>query len=235
MIAVLQTLKDITLTISALAVYVLRKVTPCLRPGEQRVDFVTDQYPQISIKYVERAKRSQKGVLKINIQSRDQKCPNQWQMYLSLGENKTKLVHFLFLEWNQDWNSPLLQNVMLFVCHGNQCHRLTAAGDQVICVYIPELSTEQEEADTRFFYMRDMRRFMVLKTLLLSRQIQMLLCLEVLCPQKFHQPYFSDWHEATNTLYRCDCHWSKAWKRCDRSTSRLTCILMMWHSKCLRW
>ena len=108
-----------------------------------------DQYPQISIKYVERATRSQKGVLKINIQSCDQKCPTQWQKYLSLGENKRDLVHFLFREWNQDCNRPLLQNVMLFVCHGNQCQRLIAAGDHVICVSIPELSTEQEEADTR--------------------------------------------------------------------------------------
>ena len=74
--ALLQTLKDIPLTFSALAVYVLRKVTSCFRPSDQRVDFVTDKYPQISIKYVERATRSQqKGVLKINIQSRDQKCP----------------------------------------------------------------------------------------------------------------------------------------------------------------
>ena len=40
-----------------------------------------------------------------------------------------------------------------------------------------------------FFYVSDMRRFMVLQTLLLSRQIQMLLCLEVLCPRKFHQLY----------------------------------------------
>lgn len=147
--ALLQTLKDIPKTFSAFAVCVLRNVMASLRPGDQRVDFVTDQYPQISIKYVERAKRSQKGVIKVSIQSPDQKCPTQFSKYLSLGQNKTDLVHFLFREWNQDCNSALLQNVMLFVAHGNQCHRLTSAGDQVVCVSIPELSTEQEEADTR--------------------------------------------------------------------------------------
>ena len=127
--ALLQTLKDIPKTFSDLAVYVLRNVVASLRPGDQRVDFVTDQYPQISIKYVERAKRSQKGVIRVTIQSPDQKCPTQFSKYLSHGQNKSDLVHFLFREWSQDCNSDLLQNVMLFVAHENQCHRLSAAGD----------------------------------------------------------------------------------------------------------
>ena len=55
----------------------------------------------------------------------------------------------MFQEWKQDCNSDLLQNVMLFVAHVNQCHRLSASGDQVVCVSVPEIWTEQEEANTR--------------------------------------------------------------------------------------
>ena len=76
-------------------------------------------------------------------------CPTQFTKYLSLGQNKTDLVHFLFREWNQDCHSDLLQNVVLFFANGKQCHRLSATGDQLVCVSVPELATKQEEADTR--------------------------------------------------------------------------------------
>ena len=54
-----------------------------------------DQYPDVSIKNPEWAKRSAAGTIQITIQDGNQKCPTQWKKFLSDGGNKTKLASFL--------------------------------------------------------------------------------------------------------------------------------------------
>ena len=52
-----------------------------------RLDFVADRYPAISIKNSERLKRAAQGVQRVHILNKDQNIPKQWKKYLSSGEN----------------------------------------------------------------------------------------------------------------------------------------------------
>lgn len=56
----------------------------------RRIDFVTDRYPEISIKHLERRKRA-----RVKITGSAQKCRRQWKKYLSSGDNKSELSRFL--------------------------------------------------------------------------------------------------------------------------------------------
>ena len=99
-----------------------------------RVDFVTDQYPTLSIKYAERQRREKKGSLQVEIYivSSKQKCPRQWSKFLSLGSNKTNLVEFFVREWSTpDYNSMLGTSV-LYVTSGKKCWNLISSLDGVI-------------------------------------------------------------------------------------------------------
>ena len=62
-----------------------------------RIDIDFDTYPEISIKNAEHLKRAQKGKLKVNISSANQKCPRQWKKVLSSGGNKE---YFVAREWS---------------------------------------------------------------------------------------------------------------------------------------
>ena len=59
------------------------------------VDFVSDTYPPVSIKNIEREKRSVSGVTRITIGSATQKVPRQFEKFLSSGENKEALIEFI--------------------------------------------------------------------------------------------------------------------------------------------
>ena len=59
------------------------------------VDFVTDRYPDISIKNPERAKHATAGAVKVKMTGAGQKCPKKWKKFLSSGENKRALTRFL--------------------------------------------------------------------------------------------------------------------------------------------
>ena len=63
------------------------------------MDFLTDQYPDISIKGGECNKRATAGFLIDSIQRASQKCPRQWKNFLAVGANKMNLIAFLLKEW----------------------------------------------------------------------------------------------------------------------------------------
>ena len=92
--AVLQSIKEIPATLEELATSVFHSVVPQTTLA-RRVDFVTDRYPDVSIKTPERAKRASVGAVKVNITGGGQKCPKQWKKFLSSGENKRMLTRFL--------------------------------------------------------------------------------------------------------------------------------------------
>lgn len=51
----------------------------------KRIDFVTDRYPDISIKNPERNRRAAcSGVQKTHVHSKDQRVPKQWKKFLSV-------------------------------------------------------------------------------------------------------------------------------------------------------
>ena len=109
-----------------------------------------DQYPDVSIKNPEWAKRSAAGTIQITIQDGNQKCPTQWKKFLSDGGNKTKLASFLVKEWQQQHYLAKLERFGTFLCH--PWLRMPQADcweNGVDCSRVDELCTSQEEADTR--------------------------------------------------------------------------------------
>jgi len=97
--AVLHLLKQVPETFQELALDVFHHARTSLA---RRIDFVTDRYPEISIKHLERRKRANEGVVRVKITGSAQKCPRQWKKYLSSGDNKSELSRFLLNEWCQD-------------------------------------------------------------------------------------------------------------------------------------
>ena len=61
----------------------------------RRIDFVTDRYPDISIKNTERNRRTAEGSLLIKITGGNQRRPQQWKKFLAHGKNKSTLIEFL--------------------------------------------------------------------------------------------------------------------------------------------
>ena len=95
--ALLQSLSAANLprTFSELATLILTMITKKLQEPRGRADFIIDQYPEISIKNIERDQRATRsGSVRINISGGAQKCPQQWSKFLSIGANKSELVHF---------------------------------------------------------------------------------------------------------------------------------------------
>jgi hypothetical protein len=102
--AVLQCLKvaKIPPTFKELAQMILEMIVKImLLYKSNRVDFVTDRYPDLSIKNCERNRGAAAGYQRIEIFSGDQKTPTQWKKFLNCGSNKEALVEFLFKSWCQ--------------------------------------------------------------------------------------------------------------------------------------
>ena len=151
--AVLQSLVSPKGSFADVAKLVFNITTAAFQMGAQRIDFVVDQYPQVSIKTCERNRRSQQGVLKVLINHRDQPCPLQWKKYLSLDENKVALVSFLVKEWSRPEYAASLQHRSLFVTHGNYCTKMSSTdGLSVETSAVVELECTHEEADTRMLF-----------------------------------------------------------------------------------
>ena len=91
--AMLQTIKDVPQTFGDLAEQILQMIVNCARASQAtRIDFVSDRYPAVSIKNLERSKRALSGVTRIRIGGSSQKVPRQFKKFLSLGQNKEPLI-----------------------------------------------------------------------------------------------------------------------------------------------
>ena len=146
--ALLQSLKNIPSTFEQLAKKILDQVIHCAMSHKSaQVDFVTDTYPVVSIKGIERTKRAGKGAEIITIYGKTQKTPSQFKKFLANGSNKEHLVEFLFKTWQDTY---LQTNIKLIVSHGIHCHQLTwDANGKCSAEVVPELIADHEEADTR--------------------------------------------------------------------------------------
>ena len=150
--AVLQSINSAPRTFAELAELVFSITTQAYRSGTTRVDFVTDQYPRVSIKNVERNRRWKSGTLLWKITHPSQKCPTQWKQFLSVGDNKAAFVHFLVQEWSENVEvyGPKLSGRHLVVTCGNSCFELSGVGGtSIFQVPLHELTSTHEEADTR--------------------------------------------------------------------------------------
>lgn len=114
-----------------------------------RIDFVTDTYPDISIKNAERAKRACHGSVKIRITGPKQRCPKQWKKYLSDGENKTGLTTFLLQQWCSDSYAERIGNRTIFFAAGEVCVKIFVVNGKVSSEKVSELACTHEETDTR--------------------------------------------------------------------------------------
>ena len=146
--ALLQSLKNLPATLEQLAKKVLDQVISCAMSHKStRVDFVTDTYPMVSIKGIERTRRAGKGSEVIKIYGKTQKTPSQFKKFLANGSNKEHLVEFLFETWQDLY---LQTNVKLIISHGIHCHQLTWDPNGKCHVEdVEELISDHEEADTR--------------------------------------------------------------------------------------
>lgn len=146
--AMLQTLTRIPEKFSELADIVINIVFHSAGDAK-RIDVVADQYPCISIKNAERSRRSKHGQISVKITSPEQLCPRQWKKTMSSGESKTNLMHFLAEEWASDRHAEKIGDRSLYVTHGCDCTLISVIEGRVVSTFVPELQSNQEEADTR--------------------------------------------------------------------------------------
>lgn len=113
----------------------------------ERVDFVGDRYPAISIKNAERNRRGQIGSAVVSIYSPTQKCPPIWKKFLANGKNKEALLTFLVDQWR---TLKIESNLKLYATYGDKCNLLVFVRDSFPDVrVIDDLRSDHEEADTR--------------------------------------------------------------------------------------
>ena len=121
--AVLQTMKGKWKTFGELADAVFKEIIGLTQHWNvTRLDFVADRYPLLSIKNIERARRAEHGVQKVQIFSKEQKVPKQWKKYMSCGENKESLVVFLCDHWSKYQSCHLSSLSSMFVTSGEKCY-----------------------------------------------------------------------------------------------------------------
>ena len=94
--AVMQAMRSRPDTFGELAETILQNILQlALQHKCTRIDFVTDQYPLISIKNIERSCRADAGSQRMQIFGPDQRTPTQWKKFLSEGTN----TEFLYVVW----------------------------------------------------------------------------------------------------------------------------------------
>lgn len=149
--ALLQSLTSIPPTFGKLSSLVLsRLLSLVVYLKATRVDFVADQYPELSIKGAERSKRAVSGCTRVTIYGKNQPTPSQWKKYLSNGKNKETLISFIIDCW-KELKSEDLSGLTLFITQGEKCLKFhpTSFSHAVVATVVPELESDHEEADTR--------------------------------------------------------------------------------------
>ena len=117
-----------------------------IQEGSQstRIDIVFDVYRLNSIKNAETVHRGETSTAvhkKLYAGQRVQ----QWKRFLSSSANKTSLIKFFAEQWKQPEYRRMLTDKMLFVTCDTMCFKLTEDN----CEQVPQLFSNQEEADTR--------------------------------------------------------------------------------------
>ena len=148
-IACVHQIKTSHLTYHELANHLLKFIIGCSKSA-RRVDVIFDVYAENSIKDVERTCRSHDGELTLKkiVPSAQIK---QWNLVLSSGENKNKLIHFIVQQWKNCHD--LIGEKVLYATHGNKCYKITAAG----CCDVDELLSDHQEAIQDFCYTQNMQ------------------------------------------------------------------------------
>lgn len=115
--------------------------------------FVTDFYLADSVKSMERDRRSKtSGSLRVKVMRSDQAVPKQFSMFLSNAENKLELLDFLLKDWSTNEKyCNLFGNKEIYFTIREQAVRIWCNQNQLLKEAVPDLSSKQEEADTKMF------------------------------------------------------------------------------------
>ena len=143
----IRTLTNLPATFGLLAKLILEKL---LAMG-QRVDFVCDRYITPSIKDLEHIKRSSsaQGSTDFSISGSQQKRPSDFHATLSSGNFKSDFFRFLSDEWEKDEYAGMINRKTLVVGIEDHAYQFIVEDGTIQRTLIPELASDQEEADTR--------------------------------------------------------------------------------------
>ena len=112
--------------------------------SSKRIDLVFDVYNEISIKSAEREQRGEGESVTCKNLTAGQKI-KQFNNFLQNGQNKNSLIKFFNDYWSKPSSRHKLADKELYIACGAKCYKVTANSVQEVV----ELSSEQEEADTR--------------------------------------------------------------------------------------
>ena len=149
--AILQSIRRVPETFGELAEQVFGTVMHIGRNALQ-IDFVCDQYPEISIKNIERGKRGKGGSLNVRTTGGAQKCPKQWKKFLSNGKNKSAIIKIFVKEWATKGYCNLLGSKVLLANDQQDCYQIKNQRGEMQCTLLPDYRCNHEEADTRMFF-----------------------------------------------------------------------------------
>ena len=141
LMALIQTMTKIPATYEEFTIHLFKMIPS----GYRRVDIVADSYIENSIKEAERTKRGTSQ--KVIIQSSKSKVPRQFHSFLQNSENKTRLIS-LIKEVVKRRKSEILK-LLKSHCIYFSSYKLCEVIDENNCKVISELSSDQEEADTK--------------------------------------------------------------------------------------
>lgn len=113
-----------------------------------RIDVVGDRYDTISIKNIERDRRSHGTSETLTIYGPDQKLPKQWPKFMASASFKQALQSFLAKNWP---TISINRNALVYVALTETCTLLSWTHDCVspTVKIVEELAADHEEADTR--------------------------------------------------------------------------------------
>ena len=115
-----------------------------------RLDVVFDFYGnENSIKAFERARRKAADPLMINISGPQTTIPKQWSKFMSSSKNKSVLNAFLCKDWTEKCPALIPEGKQFVIGGGSQDNTFAVCIDRQDAIPIPELLSNQEEADTR--------------------------------------------------------------------------------------
>ena len=80
-------------------------------------------YEQLSIKKLERKRRSSEKIILKNITAGHK--VRQWKKILASSANKTELIHFLYKEWSKAEFASLLGERCLYITCDSECTKIT--------------------------------------------------------------------------------------------------------------
>ncbi|XP_052812091.1 uncharacterized protein LOC128239473 isoform X1 [Mya arenaria] len=141
--ALFQSLTNLGPTFGAIGFQILDQMV-----AKRHFVFSTDSYNTMSIKAQERSRRgvSQKYI----VGGPATRKPTDFKLLLTNDENKVQLCKLLLKLWGKKEAASRLQKCSLAVLVVNgQAYRSSSAYGRVNCDEIPELSSNQEETDTR--------------------------------------------------------------------------------------